>query len=187
MRSNKLLPVLRSVLVLGLVSSCVAQSRSPVPALTTADYARAEQFMTYSTTPLVSARTPHLAKGRSLLYRDATPQGNEFVLVDAATGKRTALFEHSKLAATLSSAASASYEANRLPFDQVELSPDGQNRFVQPQRPTVEVRCTKDRSVPLKVVATRIARSLRDRPFRARLVSSRCASPDGKLTAFIRN
>jgi len=65
-------------------------------------------------------------KGDRFWFRDATSEGSEFVVVDAATGKRSTLFEHSKLAAALSSAANASYQAGHLPFEQVELSPDEQ-------------------------------------------------------------
>src|SRR5690242_16864395 len=90
--------------------SCFAQLANAAP-ISAEDYARAEKFMPYNTTPLVFGTVrPSWLKDDRFWFRDVTPQGSEFVIVDAATGKRSSLFEHSKLAATLSSAAKASYE-----------------------------------------------------------------------------
>src|SRR5215472_2531285 len=104
-----------------------AQTSNSVSKITAADYARAEKFATYNTSRLVFGTVrPSWLKGDRFWFRDATSEGSEFVVVDAATGKRSTLFEHSKLAAALSSAANASYQAGHLPFEQVELSPDEQ-------------------------------------------------------------
>lgn len=61
-------------------------------ALTRADYARAEKFMGYNTTPLVLHSGVHatwLPDGR-FWYRTTTETGSEAVLVDPATGARSA-------------------------------------------------------------------------------------------------
>ena len=72
--------------------------------------------MPYNTTPLVLGTVrPSWLKNDRFWFRDVTPEGSEFVVVDAETGKRSSLFEHSKLAAALSSAANAKYEAKHLP------------------------------------------------------------------------
>jgi dipeptidyl-peptidase-4 len=58
--------------------------------ITSADYARAERFMTYNTTPLVLhavARATWLPDDR-FWYRTATENGNDAVLVDAAHATR---------------------------------------------------------------------------------------------------
>src|ERR1051326_919911 len=59
-------------------------------ALTAADYARAERFMTYNTTPLVLHGGVHATwlPGDRFWYRTRTETGEEAVLVDAAHGTR---------------------------------------------------------------------------------------------------
>jgi dipeptidyl aminopeptidase/acylaminoacyl peptidase len=52
-------------------------------------------------------------------YRKAIKGGNEFVLVDAETLAKKPAFDHEKLAAALSAAASAKYEALKLPFQSI--------------------------------------------------------------------
>src|SRR2546428_10367076 len=80
-------------LALLLSTSLVAQApRAPV-VLTTADYARAERFMTYNTTPLVlhsAGRATWLAGDNvdRVWYRTRTEQGEEAILVDAAQATR---------------------------------------------------------------------------------------------------
>ncbi len=96
--------------------------------LTAADYARAEKFLAQNTNPLVlhgAVRPAWLADGR-FWYRNAIPEGFEFVVVDPAKGTRARLFDHAKLAAALSKAADTTYEAFRLPFTQLELVQAGQ-------------------------------------------------------------
>src|SRR5262245_66643736 len=74
-------------------SAVLAQPR----ALTAADYARAEKFMNYNTTPLVlhaAGRAtwlpddPSTGSGSRFWYRVTTEKGSEAVLVDAARGTR---------------------------------------------------------------------------------------------------
>src|SRR5690242_12525867 len=82
--------------------SSLARTANSAPTITADDYARAEKFMPYNTTPLVFGTVrPSWLKDARFWFRDVTPEGSEFVLVDAATGKRSSLFEHSKLAAAL--------------------------------------------------------------------------------------
>jgi dipeptidyl-peptidase 4 len=94
---------------------------------TAADYARAEKFMNYNTTPLVlhGVRPTWMADNR-FWYRNVTAEGSEFVMFDAAHGTRQLAFDHSKLAAALSAAAGAQYDALHLPFTEFELSEDEQ-------------------------------------------------------------
>ncbi len=73
----------------------VAQQRpstTPRAALTAADYARAERFMTYNTTPLVlrSGARPTWLPDDRFWYRVTTEKGAEFVLVDPAGRTRGA-------------------------------------------------------------------------------------------------
>ena len=101
---------------------------SPLPPyapgqLTPADYARAEKFLAQNTNPLVlhgAVRPAWLADGR-FWYRNAIPEGVEFVVVNPLKGTRGRLFDQAKLAAALSKAADSTFDAFHLPLTQVEL------------------------------------------------------------------
>jgi dipeptidyl-peptidase-4 len=72
-------------------SVAMAQPSEVTRALTTADYARAERFMPYNTTPLVlhgGVKATWLPDDR-FWYRTATENGNEFVLIDPVAGARS--------------------------------------------------------------------------------------------------
>jgi dipeptidyl-peptidase 4 len=91
--------------------------------LTTADYARAEQFLAYKVNPLVyhSGVRPSWADADKFWYRTTTAEGSEFIMVDPAAGTKTPPFDHAKLAAALSSATGKPYDAHRLPFTDFDL------------------------------------------------------------------
>jgi dipeptidyl aminopeptidase/acylaminoacyl peptidase len=87
--------LLRGALVaLLLTTALVAQQRTGPPrAFTAADYARAEKFMTYNTTPLVlrsGIRPSWLPEDQDRFwYRVTTEKGTDAVMVDAATGAKS--------------------------------------------------------------------------------------------------
>src|SRR5450759_3211844 len=76
-----------------VASAGLAGQRGTTPrAVTSADYAQAEKFMTYNTTPLVlhgGVRPTWLPDGR-FWYRITTEKGSEAILIDPATGARSA-------------------------------------------------------------------------------------------------
>jgi len=77
--------------VFGLSTILAAQQPATQRVVTAEDYARAERFMTYNTTPLVLHSGVHptwLADDR-FWYRTTTEKGPETFLVDAATGTKT--------------------------------------------------------------------------------------------------
>jgi dipeptidyl aminopeptidase/acylaminoacyl peptidase len=78
--------------LLAFSSVLTAQQSASSQAVTAADYARAEQFMTYNTTPLVlhSGVRPAWISGQSFWYRTTTENGPEAFLVDASAGTRSA-------------------------------------------------------------------------------------------------
>jgi dipeptidyl-peptidase-4 len=91
---------------------------------TASDYARAEKFMGYNTTPLVyngAARPTWLDDGR-FWYRTTAADGAAFILVDPEKGTRAPAFDHAKLAQALSTASGTTYDAHHLPFNEIELS-----------------------------------------------------------------
>ena len=103
------------------------------PKFTTADYQRAEKFMTYNTSPLVlrSGVRPNWLSGDRFWYCVITQGGNEFMLIDPANGTRAPAFDHAKVAAALAAATGRSFDAANLSFQALEFSPDGRSITVQ--------------------------------------------------------
>jgi dipeptidyl aminopeptidase/acylaminoacyl peptidase len=104
-------------------------AQRPVPVLTTADYAHAEQYMAYNTTPLVfrSGVRPTWMAGDRFWYRVTTTDGSEFVLIDPAKATREPAFDQTAVAAALSKAAGTTYDGSHLPFQQIDISEDLKN------------------------------------------------------------
>lgn len=160
--------------LIGLLAAAPAAAQQP-RALTAADYARAEQFMSWKTAPLVfgaNVRPVFLPDGR-FWFRNATPRGTEFVVVDPARRTAAPAFDPTKLAAALSAAADTTFSAERLPFTRFAYAADG--KAIQVEARGRHYECTAD-----------VARCAEYRT--ARIDSTREAvSPDGKLVAFIRD
>jgi dipeptidyl aminopeptidase/acylaminoacyl peptidase len=96
-------------------------------ALTTKDYEKAENMLSYGTQRYIDRGTvnPNWMSGDKFWYRILNAQGSEFVLVDPAKGTRTAAFDHEKLAKSLSAATGKNYTAWSLPFTAINFSADG--------------------------------------------------------------
>jgi dipeptidyl aminopeptidase/acylaminoacyl peptidase len=123
----RILPVL-FLLGLAVNGPATAQQAAPPRAVTAADYARAEKFMGYNTEPLVDhAVQPAWTSDERLWYRDTDAQGVRFVVFDPAKLTKEPAFDHVRLAAALSQAAGRTYEANKLPFREIEFTADGQS------------------------------------------------------------
>ncbi len=141
------------------------------------DYKRAEKFMVHNVRPLVF----HDVRGKWLpedryLFRDTGPEGNEFVVFDAARGTRQPAFDHARIAAALSSAAGSTYSATHLPFMTFEFSADGKSISfqVKGQQWTCDLQGSKCSAEPKPTKAAA------ERPEEEN-------SPDGKSAAFIRD
>ncbi len=135
------------------------------------DYARAEKFMTYNTAPLVlrAGVRPNWLPDERFWYRVTTAEGSEFVLVDPARGTRSPAFDHAKLAASLSAAANGKYDANHLPFTEIDLDDAKVSFFVAGRRWTCAIdggQCDTSSAPP---------------------TSTGVLSPDKKKSAFIRD
>src|SRR2546422_459870 len=109
-----------------MVVPAPAQQARTLRAVTAADYARAEKFLPYNTTPLVlnTVRATWLAQGDRFWYRNLGAAGSEFVLLDAASGAREPAFNHAKIAAALGAMTGQTMDAAHLPFQEIEFSPD---------------------------------------------------------------
>ncbi|MBV9987429.1 MAG: DPP IV N-terminal domain-containing protein [Chitinophagaceae bacterium] len=163
-----------------------AQSR---PVLTTADYARAEKAMSYNTSQLVdrfNIQPNWLPDGR-FWYRVLTAQGSEFIIVDPATGNRQPAFDHAKLAAAISADGSEKYDPAKLPFSSISYSPDGKTILFNAGGKS----WTFDPATNIATVAEpRTGDNLGRRGGQGRGGFGRgnvSVSPDGKLSAFIRD
>ena len=96
------------------------------------DYARADRLRDRTQGKVFRDRiTPHwYADNDRLWYRVDLPGGaREFIGVDAAKGERQPAFDHARVAAALSKAAEAAFQADHLPFDFIQIEDDGKVRF----------------------------------------------------------
>jgi len=171
MRKLTLLTLATAALIAAMTLPGAAQSRATV---TAADYARAEQFLGYNTTPLVAngpVQANWLADDR-FWYRNVTAAGSEFILVDAARAAKAPAFDHAAVAATLTTALGKPVPATRLPFTQITLAADARSFSFDSEnkRWTCDVRGAACTSA--------------DRPAR---IPNSITSPDGKLAAFIKD
>src|ERR1700730_2132096 len=98
------LGVVASLFISAAPTLAQGQLGDPPRAFTAEDYARAERFMSYNVTPLVFRATQRIngLPSDRFWYRVTTPEGSEFVMVEAEKGTRAPAFDHSKLAAALS-------------------------------------------------------------------------------------
>ena len=89
-RSTVRATILTVIAAAACIVPLIAQQRSSTPprALTATDYARAERFMSWNTTPLVyrNGVSPTWIADDRFWYRVSTPAGNATILVDPKTG-----------------------------------------------------------------------------------------------------
>ena len=64
------------------------------------------------------AQTPTWLGSTRFWYRKSVKGGNQFVMVDAATGEKRPAFDHARLATALSTVTGVSYTAVTLPFNE---------------------------------------------------------------------
>ena len=148
-----------------------AQTRATV---TVADYERAEKFLNYNVNPLVSSGTvrANWLPDDRFWYRNQTPAGYEFVLVDPARATKTPAFNHAAVATALTTAMGKTVTAAQLPFQAITFAGDLQSFWFDSDdtRWTCDTRGTKCTSAA-----------------RPRALRNSVLSPDGKLAAFIRD
>src|SRR5437016_10937210 len=171
-------------MLLGLASlSTFAQQSAPeARKLTAADYARAEKFMGYNVTPLVlhTMGRPNWLPDERFWYRTTTAEGSAFVLFDPARKTGQPAFDHTKLAAALSSATGRPIDAAHLPFVDFEFVADG--RAIRVLARGKRWRCDLD-SYQCSAEGGDQEKPGSQSPLRALEV----LSPDKKLGAFIRD
>jgi dipeptidyl aminopeptidase/acylaminoacyl peptidase len=118
---GRLWPVVALALLVCSVHVRTPAQTSPLaPGVTRDDYARAEMMDRKSLAAKLKNGfvVPHwISQSDKFWYRRATPTGYEFVVVDAATGRKQPAFDQSALAQALSQASAAKFEPDKLPFD----------------------------------------------------------------------
>jgi dipeptidyl-peptidase-4 len=180
-----------------------APARAQQRVLTTADYARAEKYMGYNTTPLVlntiggggrgGGRGVNWLPDERFTYAVTTGDGTEFILVDPAKGTRAPAFDHAKVAAALSAAAGTTFDAHHLPIAEFNYSADGHalNLSVTGGRYTCDLpttKCTAEAGVDNPQGGRRGGGGRGGRG--AAAAGGRggsVVSPDGKLAAYIQD
>src|SRR5258706_839203 len=156
---------------------------------TRADYERARALPEMARQKVFGGKVdPHwFAEGKRFWYqRDLREGAREFIVVDATAGTRNAAFDHGRLAAALSKAASTAIPAEKLPIDQLEFSDDGKTLDFAALGKTWRCDLTEyalNAREPLKSATTAPATS---RPAR-RAARPPATSPDGHWTAFLKD
>jgi dipeptidyl-peptidase-4 len=173
-----------------LFSAFAADQSGEAPrALTAADYAQAEKFMSYNVSSLVlrGAVRPNWLPGERFWYRNAIEnEGSEFILVDPKKKTREPAFDHAKVAAALSTATGKTYDATHLPFMTFGYSADGKmiSFSAEKKRWTCDLKGKSLKPVEGGEEAPGEGRRSQGRRFGGH---PEAPSPDGRLIAFIRD
>jgi dipeptidyl-peptidase 4 len=153
------------------------------PVVTAADYARAEQFLGYSTTPLVlhADVQPTWLAGDRFWYHTSTAHGPEFVLVDPTTKTRATAFDPARLVAALRAAGGGAVDPAHLPVTALFVTAGNVTVSLLvagvPWRCEVhEYSCAREDETAGSAAGGRVARK-----------PSESQSPDGKRAVFIRD
>ncbi len=164
-------------LLLSAGAAGLVRAQQPAPyhpdRLSADTYQRAEAFLSDRTDPLVFGASvrPVWVDGDRFWYRNDAPEGEEFVVVDAARRRRARAFDHEVLARALSAAMDSTVSPFALPFSSFDFV-DGGIRFD-----------VGDRSFTCDVDAGRCSgRPRDDGPGRDYVLS-----PDGTKAAFRRD
>ncbi len=177
-----------ALLTIALVAGTSHSAEAQRPTVTAADYARAEKFLAQAVAPLVSGTAVRGSwlPGDRFWYRNVTPTGSAFILVDPAKKSRGPAFAHAKVALALSEAAGGSYDAAHLPFTTIAMAADGKSFAVTVtgRRFSCDVQ-----GISCVAVAGLVPTPAPDRGGNGPRATAALAvtSPDGKRSAFIRD
>jgi dipeptidyl aminopeptidase/acylaminoacyl peptidase len=119
---------MRFRLVLSAVLTAASSALAQQGAMTAADYARAERYMSYNTARLVSggAVRPTWLSGDRFVYRNAAADSSgDVIIVDAVRGTRARLLDDAKIAGAVATALGSSADVIRQPSTRNQLSADG--------------------------------------------------------------
>ena len=156
------------------------------PAVTAATYARAESRLARTTAPLVFGAVvrPVWLSNDDFWYRNTSPNGYEFILVDPSGGTRGPAFDHARLAQGLGATMDTTYSPFDLPFRSFAFSDERRAIWVELPSPgdsdgTTRVQCD---------LATYMCSAAPQDPGAVRSAGpGAIVSPDGSKAAFIRD
>ena len=166
-----------AVALAGLVPLSLAAQQPAV--LTADDYAHAEKFLGYNTTPLVdgiSGRATWTPDDR-LVYRVTSAAGSQFMVVNPARKSRAPAFDAARIATALSKAADTTYDAMHLPFTSFDYAADGKGIAFDVGR----------RHYSCDLSGEGCAASAAERRRGDPALANAVVSPDSTKAAFIRN
>src|SRR5690606_23246757 len=173
-RPRAILPLPALVPLVGAAPSLSAQAVEAPPALTAADYERAERFLAPHTEPLVlrgEVDARWAPDGSAFWYRNRIEGGHEFVRVDPRAPSRERAFDHERLAAALGAVIGQPVAPLRIPIAELLLSDDELRLGLEDGR---WVRCDADGDPCAPIEPPR-------RPAR-----NEGLAPDGRHAAFLR-
>src|SRR5262245_1761102 len=177
-----------ALLALCIIAPSSAAAQSAPRALTPADYARAERFMSYNVTPLVSGTgvRPTWLRDERFWYRTSTPDGTALFLVDPARHTRARAFDPARLSDAIVQAGGQRIDARQLPFDAMTISGVAGHDTVAFETDDRRWRCDlQDNRCSASDVAREQSSGGRGRGGRG--PRNDVLSPDGKRTVFIRD
>jgi len=148
--------------------------------LTASDYSKAEQLMVYNTYKYIDhARViPNWIGDAKFWYRDLVNGESNFILVNAATGKKVNAFDQQKLATSLSAVTGKSYKPTELPFQNFHFSDDQKSISFSADGKEWKCDLANYKCTP----NTNPEKELNPRGFGTGVIS-----PDGKKNAFIKD
>ncbi|MDA0311159.1 MAG: DPP IV N-terminal domain-containing protein [Gemmatimonadetes bacterium] len=116
-----------ALLFLSALAVVPAASQEAPRQLTAEDYARAERTLDEHTSPLVYGAQvrPHWMEDGRFWYRNQTPQGAQFVLVDPTAETRSLAFDHQRMASGLSTVAGETLLTSALPIEEMAFRERG--------------------------------------------------------------
>ncbi len=108
------------------VSLDAPADRPDRPVVTTEDYERAEKMLSWNLSDKVVRQnvSPQWIDNSRFWYQVNTRDGSEYVVVDAAAGKRDLAFDHDRMATVISNLTGQEYDGNNLPFRSLQFSDD---------------------------------------------------------------
>ncbi|MCW6530227.1 DPP IV N-terminal domain-containing protein [Sphingomonas sp. MMSM20] len=168
----------RPCLTAGFAIGLVCGSAGVIAQPAADDEARLNRALAFTSGRLLKKVRNHAIKihwigaGERFWFRHELTQGNEYLLVDAATGNRRPAFDHHALATALGKATGGTLEADKLELTSLEFSGD-------PRRLTVGLEEARFRCDLEKILC---ARSADTEPGADRIVS-----PDGSSIIFRRD
>lgn len=158
-------------------------------ALTAKDYQQAESMLGYNVQQYIDrgSANPGWLAGDKFWYRILTPDGSEFILIDAVKGTKSPAFDQHKLAAALSTATGKKYTSSMLPFQFFSYSEDDKSISFRTDSKQwkcslADYSCTEDKSKMTENTAGQ-QQGFGRRGGR----SPEVLSPDGSKAAFIRD